>query len=118
MIQKRKTPWGFFVFLLILVLVCSYFISGLFLIQGVTVQNYQDKLLYILSHPLTLWLNEKTPAVMGMGAILWVMAVSHYLTYYRNFHPESEHGVAEWGNIKKAAKRLRDKDEILSLIHI
>lgn len=112
MIQKRKTPWGFFIFLLILVLICAYFISGLFLIQGVTVQNYQDKLLYILSHPLTLWFNEKTPAVMGVGVILWVMAVSHYLTYYRNFHPESEHGVAEWENIKKAAKRLRDKDEI------
>lgn len=111
MTQKKKIPWGVFFIILTAVLLGSYLVSGLFMMDGVTMQNYQEKLFYIFFHPFTPWWNERTPALMGVGVIMWVMGVSYYLTYHRNFHPESEHGVAEWEDIRKAAKRLRDKEE-------
>ena len=48
--QKKKTPWGALFALMVIFLILSYFISGLFVMDGVTVQNYQDKLLYIILH--------------------------------------------------------------------
>ena len=35
----------------------------------------------------------------------------YYLTYYRNFHPNAEHGVAEWADVAKTAKKLYGKGE-------
>ena len=67
MIQKRKPPWGMFFMLLLLALAASYYIAGLFKLDDVTIQNYQDKLDYILMHPFRNWFNEKTPAVIGIA---------------------------------------------------
>lgn len=92
-------------------LIISYYITGLFKLDGVTIQNYQDKILYILMHPFQNWLNQKTSAVMGIVLTAWVMFVCYYLTYYRNFHPDQEHGVAEWADIPKVAKKLYDKGQ-------
>lgn len=74
-------------------------------------QDYQDKLAYILMHPFRNWFNEKTPAVIGIALTAWAMFVCYYLTYYRNFHPDAEHGVAEWADVPKTAKRLYGKGE-------
>ena len=46
MTQKRKPPWGMFLIGLVLVLLVSYYAAGLFSLDGVTMQNYQDKLTY------------------------------------------------------------------------
>lgn len=100
-----------FFILLFLALAVSYYIAGLFKLDDVTIQNYQDKLAYILMHPFRNWFNEKTPAVIGIALTAWVMFVCYYLTYYRNFHPDAEHGVAEWADVPKAAKRLYGKGE-------
>lgn len=88
MTQKRKPPWGMFLIGLVLVLLVSYYVAGLFSLDGVTMQNYQDKLTYILLHPFRNWLNSKTSAVMGIALVAWAMFVCYYLTYYRNFHVE------------------------------
>ena len=74
-------------------------------------QDYQDKLAYILMHPFRNWFNKKTPAVIGIALTAWAMFVCYYLTYYRNFHPDAEHGVAEWADVPKTAKRLYGKGE-------
>ena len=74
-------------------------------------QDYQDKLAYILMHPFRNWFNRKTPAVIGIALTVWAMFVCYYLTYYRNFHPDAEHGVAEWADVPKTAKRLYGKGE-------
>ena len=111
MIQKRKLPWGMFFILLLLALAASYYIAGLFKLDDVTIQNYQDKLAYILMHPFRNWFNEKTPAVIGIALTAWAMFVCYYLTYYRNFHPDAEHGVAEWADVPKTTKRLYGKGE-------
>ena len=111
MIQTRKPPWGMFFILLLLSLAASYYIAGLFKLDDVTIQNYQDKLAYILMHPLRNWFNRKTSAVIGIALTAWAMFVCYYLTYYRNFHPDAEHGVAEWADVPKTAKRLYGKGE-------
>lgn len=111
MIQKRKPPWGMFFILLLLALAASYYIAGLFKLDDVTIQNYQDKLAYILMHPFRNWFNRKTSAVIGIALTAWAMFVCYYLTYYRNFHPDAEHGVAEWADVPKTAKRLYGKGE-------
>ena len=111
MTQKRKPPWGMFLIGLVLVLLVSYYAAGLFSLDGVTMQNYQDKLTYILLHPFRNWLNSKTSAVMGIALVAWAMFVCYYLTYYRNFHPDAEHGVAEWADVAKTAKKLYGKGE-------
>ena len=62
-------------------------------------------------HPFRNWFNRKTPAVIGIALTAWAMFVCYYLTYYRNFHPDAEHGVAEWADVPKTAKRLYGKGE-------
>ena len=79
-----------FFILLLLALAASYYIAGLFKLDDVTIQNYQDKLAYILMHPFRNWFNRKTPAVIGIALTAWAMFVCYYLTYYRNFHPDAE----------------------------
>lgn len=111
MTQKRKPPWGMFLIGLVLILIAAYYIAGLFSLDGVTMQNYQDKLTYILLHPFRNWLNDKTSAVMGIALVAWAMFVCYYLTYYRDFHPDQEHGVAEWADVAKTAKKLYGKGE-------
>lgn len=100
-----------FFILLLLALAASYYIAGLFKLDDVTIQNYQDKLACILMHPFRNWFNEKTPAVIGIALTAWAMFVCYYLTYYRNFHPDAEHGVAEWADVAKTAKKLYGKGE-------
>ena len=111
MTQKRKPPWGMFLIGLVLILIAAYYIAGLFSLDGVTMQNYQDKLTYILMHPFRNWLNNKTSAVMGIALVAWAMFICYYLTYYRDFHPDQEHGVAEWADVAKTAKKLYGKGE-------
>ena len=36
--------------------------------------------------------------------ILWLLAVSYFITYYRDYHFDKEHGVVEWENIKRPDK--------------
>ena len=60
MIEKRKMPWGVFVIALVLLMVITYFGCGLLKIEGVTISNYQEKLIYIISHPLRNWWTDKT----------------------------------------------------------
>ena len=47
--------------------------------------NYGEKLKFIVLHPFHIWWNEKTPVAMGIAIILWLMGVSYFLTYYRNY---------------------------------
>ena len=62
-------------------------------------------------HPFRNWFNRKTSAVIEIALTAWAMFVCYYLTYYRNFHPDAEHGVAEWADVAKTAKRLYGKGE-------
>lgn len=111
MTEKRKTPWKLFFLLLLFVEILAYYMGGLFLFGDLSLSNYEEKISYIFLHPFHNWFNERTPLTMGIGLILWLMAVSYFITYYRNYHFDKEHGVAEWEDVKRADKKLRDPDE-------
>ena len=112
---KKKTPYGLYFALLVIFLIAGYFVSGLYNIPNVKLNNLQDSLLYCFIHPLSNW-NEKTPAVMGAFFILWFMLLSYFMYYYRNFQSEMEHGDANWVEPEVITKELSDKEEICNRI--
>ena len=79
---------------LVIMLAGAYFVSGPFTLPDVSLLNYGEKLTYIFLHPFHNWWNDKTPMVMGTGLILWLMGVSYFLTYYRDYHFGKEHGTS------------------------
>ena len=101
---------------LVFILVGAYFVSGLFTLPDVTLLNYGEKLIYIFLHPFHNWWNDKTPMVMGTGLILWLMGVSYFLTYYRDYHFGKEHGTADWGELSSMCKKLADPDPMRNTI--
>ena len=66
---KKLIPWQMLYLLLLIMLLASYYISGLFILLDVTLINYGEYLTYILLHPFRFWWNEKTPVVMGTACI-------------------------------------------------
>ena len=101
---------------LLFILAGAYYVSGLFTFSDVNLINYGDYLTYILLHPFHLWWNDKTPVVMGTACILWLMGVSYFLTYYRNYHFGAEHGTADWGDVGLMKKKLADPDPMKNTI--
>ena len=101
---------------LVFILVGAYFVSGLFTLPDVTLLNYGEKLIYIFLHPFHNWWNDKTPMVMGTGLILWLMGVSYFLTYYRDYHFGQEHGTADWGEVSAMQKKLADPDPMRNTV--
>lgn len=108
MIEKRKMPWGIFVTALIVLMVAAYYGCGLLKLDGVTVNNYQEKLLYIVCHPLHNWWTEKTAAFMGIMFIAWIMFIAYYMDQNRNYHFGVENGSEQWADVNKLSKTLRD----------
>ena len=104
MTEKRKIPWKLFWILLLVIEIFAYYAGGLFTFQDLALSNYEEKLSYIFLHPIHNWFNERTPLTMRLALILWLMAVSYFITYYRDYHFDKEHGVVEWENIKRADK--------------
>lgn len=111
MIEKRKTPWGIFLIILVILIIGAYFGCGLMKLDGVTMSNYQEKLLYIIMHPLRNWWTNKTPAFMGIVFIAWIMFIAYYLDQNRNYHFGVENGSEQWADVDKLSKTLRDKNE-------
>lgn len=113
---KKRIPWGLLYIVLLFMLAGAYFISGLFTLPDVNMFNYGEKIEYILFHPFHLWWNDKTPVTMGIACILWLMGVSYFLTYYRNYHFDAEHGTADWGDVRLMLKQLQDPDSMRNTI--
>lgn len=111
MIERRKTPWGTFLALLAAACILTYYLCGLFKLPGVSLTNYQEKILYIFMHPLQNWWTDRTIAWIGVAFLGWVMFVAWYLNYYRNTHFGAENGTEEWANVKEVGKKLRDPDK-------
>ena len=111
MIDRRRTPWGVFFVLLLLMCGAAYILCGLFKMPDVSFNNYQESLLYILLHPLQNWWTDKTMAFIGATFLGWLMMVSWYINYYRNTHFGQENGTEQWADIRAVSKRLRNPDE-------
>lgn len=108
MIEKRKTPWWAFIIGLFILLILAYFGCGLLKLDGVTINNYQQKLLYIFTHPFCNWWTKKTPAFMSVVFVAWIMFIAYYLDQNRNYHFGVENGSEQWADVNKLSKTLRD----------
>ncbi len=111
MVEKRKLPWGMLAALLVGLLVISYFLSGLTTLDGVTLANWQDKLLYVILHPLQNWWNDLTFTFMGIALIVWIGIVTYLMDYYRNRQIGVEYGSEQWADIRQIQRILMNKDE-------
>ncbi len=108
--QRKKTPYGVFLILLLVFLVFSYFISGICKLPNTNLEHLEENLLYTFMHPFSNW-NEKTPAFLGIGFIVWFMVISYFMYYYRDFHSAIEHGDADWLDVEAANDELADKED-------
>lgn len=108
MIEKRKTPWWAFIIGLFILLILAYFGCGLLKLDGVTINNYQQNLLYIFTHPFRNWWTKKTPAFMSAVFVAWIMFIAYYLDQNRNYHFGVENGSEQWADVNKLSKTLRD----------
>ena len=108
MIEKRKTPWWAFIIGVFILLILAYFGCGLLKLDGVTINNYQQKLLYIFTHPFRNWWTKKTPAFMSVVFVAWIMFIAYYLDQNRNYHFGVENGSEQWADVNKLSKTLRD----------
>ena len=108
MIEKRKTPWWAFIIGLFILLILAYFGCVLLKLDGVTINNYQQKLLYIFTHPFRNWWTKKTPAFMSVVFVAWIMFIAYYLDQNRNYHFGVENGSEQWADVNKLSKTLRD----------
>lgn len=108
MIEKRKTPWWAFIIGLFILLILAYFGCGLLKLDGVTINNYQQKLLYIFTHSFRNWWTKKTPAFMSVVFVAWIMFIAYYLDQNRNYHFGVENGSEQWADVNKLSKTLRD----------
>ena len=111
MIQKRNPPYWVLPVLLAGLLLVSYFVSGLYLMEGVTLRNLSNALYYIFTHPFQNWANDKTPACLGVGVLVWVFLAMYIVTRCRNFHGGAEYGTEDWGDVREICKRLRNPDD-------
>lgn len=110
-IQKKKTPWGAFAALLLLLCLLAYFFGGLCKLPDVTLLNYEEKLTYIFRHPLENWWTDRTVGFLGFACIGWLMMVSYYMDKCRNTHFGAENGTAQWADTRRLGKTLRNKEE-------
>ena len=111
-VDKRRVPWGAFLILLMVLILLTYYLCGLFKVPGVTFDNFQYILLDIIQNPFENWWTDKTAAYMGVVFLAWLMFVAWYINYYRNTQFGAEHGTEQWADVKKLSKSLRDKDEL------
>lgn len=108
MYQQKKMQWGLLLGLLLLMLVIAYFTSGLFLIEGLTLETIEDGLMKVFAHFWWNWWNEQTPACLGIAFILWLLVISLYITHNRNFQFGIEHGSSTWLDVHEANQDLCD----------
>lgn len=91
-------------------LIVSYYLSGLFCYEDLSFSNMQGYALYIIRHPFAVWWNEKTPACLCVGFLIWIFLAVYLQNHYRNFHSGCEYGTEEWADVRALDKKLRDKD--------
>ncbi len=73
--------------------------------------NWQDKLLYVILHPLQNWWNDLTFTFMGIALIVWIGIVTYLMDHYRNRQVGVEYGSEQWADIKQIQRILMNKDE-------
>lgn len=108
--KKQKKPTVLFALLLAGFLALGYYGGGIFCYPDVEFQEIEKLFGEILSHPFKNYWNDKSPACIGLGFLLWLLLMSYFEYYQRDFHPRIEHGSAEWADIGQVLKRRGERD--------
>ncbi|MCP1111595.1 type IV secretory system conjugative DNA transfer family protein, partial [Lachnospiraceae bacterium PAL227] len=108
---KKQTPYLMYSISLLVFLIIGYYVGAFYVIPGANFGTINETIRVIATNPFANYINEKTPAMVGLFFVLWIMFVSYYAYHYRNFYFHKEHGCEEWGDVKKLCRVLADKDE-------
>lgn len=103
--RKKKPPIKFFVIVLLVSLLFAYLLSGAFA-RGHGIDRIAENFVYVFLHPLENWISEYTLPFLGGTVVIWLLFVSYYLTYHRNFLPDKEYGSAEWEDPVAVSKKM------------
>ena len=106
--EKKKQPWALFIGLLVGLLILAYYVSGMFLYDGLTLQNAGDVLADVLAHPFRNYINDATIKCLLVAGVVWMLILAQYMTYNRNFQTGKEYGTGEWLDVRQANKALMD----------
>lgn len=106
--EKKKMPVILFVLLFVILMILAYYVSGIFLYDGLTIQNLSNVFADVLMHPLKMYWNDATPRCLIVGILAWVIILAQYMTYNRNFQTGKEYGSGEWLDVRQANKMLMD----------
>lgn len=107
--HKKETPYLTFLIILVPILVFFYILSGIFNYEGLSINTFEEALLYAIQHPFQA-MNEKTPTMLVLGVVIWIMLISYYMYYFRNFHSDP-YGSADWLDVDEANRQLSDENE-------
>jgi len=75
-----------------------------------SIKNISGNLEYIFTHFYQNWWNDRTPAALAAGVLVWVLLVSYMMYHYRNFQTGREYGNEDWADVFEVDKRRRDPD--------
>lgn len=101
-------------FLLVLpvVLYVSYRLSGLFLVENLTITNLQDNIVYLLKTPGVSVKNAKTGQVLLIGGLIWLVAFAYcYTKATLNLMHGREYGTARWGSVRAFNKKYQSPED-------
>ena len=113
MIERKEIPLKVYLYLLIPVLILSFYASGLFVFPDLTLSDVPDRMMEIFAdfyHPGR-WVNEKTPSCMGLGFIAWVLMSGYMMYRFRNFQTGKEYGNEDWADVYEVARRRENTDD-------
>ena len=86
-------------------------VSGLFIADRLNMKNLKENLLFCLSHPFTCY-NDKTPAVMGIGVLVYLVFLAYqYVEMNNHLMHGKEYGTARWGTVPGFNGKYEDKKE-------
>lgn len=110
MIEKKQVSMSFLFMLLVPILIVSYYISGIFMFPDMTILNATEYIPKIFEQWYKIWWNEKTPACMGIGLLVWIFLCWYIMYHYRNFQAGHEYGDEEWADPAEVTKRRSNPD--------
>lgn len=93
------------------VILLSYYLSGLFIHADLSFENLQIYMLDILAHPGRNYWNDKTPLVMIAGIAIAFFVSSTVIGQSGTFMHGREYGNTRWANIRQMNRRYAEKSD-------
>ena len=112
MIERKKIHPSTYIVTFVVIMIASFYLSGLFTFSDLTFDNAGNKLTEILLHfwQFRRWTNDKTIICMMLGVFVWLYITYYMMFHYRNFQGGKEYGTEDWADLKDVNLRRADKD--------